>query len=75
MNHAATVFAQPPERRRCGRPSSARLDRTRPIAHRPPNRTTEHSPRVQIRTVPALRLSFTAPPHHRPDRSPEGDTA
>lgn len=79
MNHAATAFAQPPERRRCGR--TLRADRhpgrTRPPSDRPPNRTpgngSEHPPRVRIEFAPAPL--FAAGPRLDPGRFTEGDTA
>ena len=79
MNHAATAFAQPPERRRCGRPLRADRPpgRTRPASDRPPScipgNTSERPPRVRIEFAPAP--PFAARARLDPGRFTEGDAA
>jgi hypothetical protein len=78
MNIGATTFAQPPERRRCGRSPRADRDpgRTRPAPDRPPNRISGNPggrSRFRIEFAPAP--PFAAGPRRDPGRSQEGDTA
>jgi hypothetical protein len=80
MNAAATAFAHPPERRRCGRSVNARRSaRARNTSERTPKRhpaNPDHQPpptRIWIEF--AFAPSFASRSRRDPDRSPNGGIA
>lgn len=80
MNAAATAFAHPPERRRCGRPISTRRSaRARNAFDQPPKRlrvkTNQHPPPTRIWIDLTVASSFTSRSRREPDRSPKGGIA
>ncbi|MCC3764739.1 hypothetical protein K3N28_16910 [Glycomyces sp. TRM65418] len=81
MTTAATTFAPPPERRRCGRTfRTVRRPRlARSASDRPPSRTAANAhdrpPSVRMRIDFAVEPSFPPQLHRHPDRPPKGGTA